>query len=77
MPQAENHFLKRLGPRRIQIRGMRLLLFLVVAFSPLRADWKALGPFGGSIEAVAVDQMDPDTVGAATANGMKRIESSA
>jgi photosystem II stability/assembly factor-like uncharacterized protein len=36
----------------------------------LHAEWKSLGPFGGSLQAVAIDAQDPDTVLAANSNGI-------
>jgi len=48
--------------------GSRFLVCLVVVTSVARAEWRPLGPFGGSAAIVLVDHLHRDTLLAATSN---------
>jgi photosystem II stability/assembly factor-like uncharacterized protein len=52
------------------LRARLVIAVLFATLSPVYAEWKALGPFGGSIQALQVDPHNRDTVVAATANGL-------
>jgi photosystem II stability/assembly factor-like uncharacterized protein len=54
-------------PKRFILTNIWIILLAAGGF-PLRAQWRALGPFGGSVNVVQIDPNHPDSVLAATAN---------
>ena len=54
-------------PKRLILTNTWIIMLAACAF-PLRAQWKALGPFGGSVNVIQIDPNHPDSVLAATAN---------
>ena len=63
-------FLRQHTARRIQpVAVFRLSILLLSVLLPLHAQWKSIGPFGGSMQTVATDPNHPNIVIAASASG--------
>src|SRR5215472_13435172 len=52
------------------VQNKLAVVLLMVTQGTLHAQWKPLGPFGGPVQAVAIDPQNPDTLLAGTAAGL-------
>ena len=62
-PSIPDQWLFRSLRRSVQVSGWLVLCMLLVTWSPCyAASWEALGPFGATVSALAIDPVNPDIV---------------